>query len=415
MANTIESNRNVIIINGTPTSSDAPFFSTAVYNLTAKKGFGEIVIDFSRSENLFEKFMVPAICTIMALQEKQVDVELILPEADYLRNLFRNANWAYLIAPRYHEQSTFYSDKHLPAYMFNNSQSQTEAVDRTMNIIMSSFNNLERKSLAALEWAVNEITDNVLNHSMSLGGIIQATTFKESNCVEFVVADSGIGIRKSLDEASDAIALEKAIQEGVTRNRQTNAGNGLFGSYEITSKSRGSFEIISGKAMLKSTATGTKILPNKCIYNGTVVVSRINCSDPNVLSNALKFRGKKHSPSYDYIEKHYESENAEEFYFRMKNESNSFGNREVGRSIYNKLANILNSEEKHIIKIDFSDLYVISSSFADEVFGRLFVDLGPIEFMRRILFTNIDENIKGLIDRAIMQRTASFFVKGSEV
>jgi len=56
------------------------------------------------------------------------------------------------------------------------------------------------------------------------------------------------------------------------------------------------------------------------------------------------------------------------------------------------------------IVIDFSGVSVISSSFADEVFGMLFVELGPMTFMRKIVFQNVSPTVNGLIDRAITLR-----------
>jgi hypothetical protein len=41
------------------------------------------------------------------------------------------------------------------------------------------------------------------------------------------------------------------------------------------------------------------------------------------------------------------------------------------------------------------------------VFGKLFAELGPIRFNQLCRFTNIDPTVRGLIDRAIMQRMKS--------
>jgi hypothetical protein len=49
---------------------------------------------------------------------------------------------------------------------------------------------------------------------------------------------------------------------------------------------------------------------------------------------------------------------------------------------------------------------VISSSFADEAFGKLFVDLGPVEFAARVRSLKMESLVRGLIDKAIMQRAA---------
>ena len=57
------------------------------------------------------------------------------------------------------------------------------------------------------------------------------------------------------------------------------------------------------------------------------------------------------------------------------------------------------------VVIDFEGIGVISSSFADEVFGRLFVEMGPRSFMTKLEIRNADPTVEVLIDRAIVQRT----------
>lgn len=46
----------------------------------------------------------------------------------------------------------------------------------------------------------------------------------------------------------------------------------------------------------------------------------------------------------------------------------------------------------------------MSSSFADEVFGKIFLDLGPMRFMQTIRLVNVSPTVQALIDRAITQR-----------
>jgi len=97
-----------------------------------------------------------------------------------------------------------------------------------MEILMETIKVEDRKQLKALEWALNEITDNVLNHAESaIGGIVQIQSFPSKNRVSFFVADAGLGIANTLRRAiptltSDADALDRAIWEGVTRNSKTN-------------------------------------------------------------------------------------------------------------------------------------------------------------------------------------------------
>lgn len=80
-----------------------------------------------------------------------------------------------------------------------------------------------------------------------------------------------------------------------------------------------------------------------------------------------------------------------------------FGFRSGGAQFRQIVENLLQSKDR--IVLDFGGVAVFSSSFADEVFGRLFVDMGPRNFMKRIDFRNVDPTLEGLIDRAIVQRT----------
>ena len=84
--------------------------------------------------------------------------------------------------------------------------------------------------------------DNVTNHAQSsIGGFVQATAYKQSNSVEFVVADGGIGIPMTMKLNDHAQALREAIDEGRTSDKTKNAGNGLYGSFQAAVLSGGQF------------------------------------------------------------------------------------------------------------------------------------------------------------------------------
>jgi hypothetical protein len=62
----------------------------------------------------------------------------------------------------------------VPATQFTYDVEQRQAVTRIANGILGAIPDLDRRELAALEWSVNEITDNVLVHSQSpVGGLEQ--------------------------------------------------------------------------------------------------------------------------------------------------------------------------------------------------------------------------------------------------
>ena len=122
-----------------------------------------------------------------------------------------------------------------------------------------------------------------------------------------------------------------------------------------------------------------------------------------MLGEALRFKGEPHDPPYDYIERRFETE-GDGLTFHMKNEAaRDLGSRQGGMRVRAMLQNLLRVGGS--VVVDFEGIGVISSSFADEVFGRLFVEMGPRAFTKRLDLRNVDPTVDHLIDRAILQRT----------
>jgi hypothetical protein len=278
-------------------------------------------------------------------------------------------------------------------------------------VLLSALSNFDRTHLQGIEWSLNEITDNVLNHSESaVGGFVQVTNFaRESQRVEFAVCDAGVGIPYTLRHAhpelqSDAEALDKAIRERITRDQSVGQGNGLYGTWRIVEMSGGIFQIFSGNASLMSSPKdGLHVRRAAIPFNGTLVVASINYGSPLRLDEALKFKGARHIP-VDYIETKYEADDAGNIHLKLTDEASGFGSRKSGESLRKKLSNLVRIRCEGKIIIDFAGIPLVSSSFADEVFGKLFYELGPIEFARRFDFRDMDPLVRNLIDKAISQR-----------
>lgn len=242
-----------------------------------------------------------------------------------------------------------------------------------------------------------------------MGGLFRPPFLHDGQWFDFVVCDAGIGIPQSLRSGhpeihSDHEALDKAIREGVTRDTHIGQGNGLYGTWRVTQLSKGSFEIHSGYASLVSYQDKLHIRPETIPFVGTLVSASINYEQPLSLQEALKFRGKPHEP-VDLVQLIYEETEDGFLYIQLAKEGEGFGSRVAGAPIRNKLKNLMRIGDDKKIIVDFGDVPIISSSYADEVFGKLFVEMGALTFMRKIEFRRVDETIQGLIDKAIEQRT----------
>ena len=336
-------------------------------------------------------------------------MQLVLPEDERLRRLFINANWAYLISPESHPASRFRGKNQVPAIQFISDTEQAAVVNAIIDRLLESLSGFSRENLAAIEWSLNELSDNVIVHSQSpVGGLVQMSTQTRRQTVEFVICDPGVGIPQTLRPThpelhSDAEALDRAIREGVTRDTKVGQGNGLFGSFQICRISGGYFDLHSGFARLSyNERVGLRSRKEQIPFNGTLVIAAINCSKENILSEALGFGGKPHKPT-DYIETKYENQHTAEIKFALATEAASLGSRLAGAPVRTKLQNLLSLTDDKII-IDCDNVALISSSFADEVFAKLFTQLGPMQFIRRCEITNASATVQSLIDRAIKQR-----------
>lgn len=405
----IESDGNKIEIIGRFGMMDFHRVLAALHNMTTKRGYQDIVLDFGACTAAFSGPMISLCTAIGALRYDGVDVDLRLPNKRELANLFKNASWAYLIDPGAFQESTYKSNIHLPAIQFSSPREQQNAVNRMVDRILGSLPDLRRGDLAAIEWSLNEITDNVLTHSQSrVGGVVQLSHMRTRRRVEFAVSDAGLGIPHTLRAGhpgirSDPEALDRAIREGVTRDRSLGQGNGLFGTFQITRISEGYFHVHSGYARLDFD-DGVHIRTESIPCKGTLVVACIDLSKRAALQEALRFGGELHRP-VDYVETHYESRSADELIFSLHEEAASLGSRFAGEPVRTKLENIAKMSPGARIIIDFSQVPICSSSFADEVFGKLFVALGAIEFMRRFELRGLSSTVRSLVDRAIMQRS----------
>ncbi len=326
-----------------------------------------------------------------------------------MKGLFLNTNWAYLIDSRSFDESRYRGYTHAPAIKFTNGNEQQIAVNKTMDILLAAIKEFRRDEIRYIEWTLNEITDNVINHSQSkVGGFVQVTNYRQRGQIELTVADAGVGIPKTLRDAnsllkSDSEALADAIKEGVTRDSKIGQGNGLYGTWKITRQSKGDLNIYSGYSTLISTPNSVQILTERIPVIGTLVSAKIGYSDTVDLSDALTFKGKVHEPT-DYIDAHFDQDKEGNIKFILKSETSGFGSRVAGEPVRRKLKNLVGCLNGGQIIIDAEGVPFVSSSFADEVFGKLFLELGALTFSAKIKMINLDKLVAGLIDKAIMQR-----------
>jgi hypothetical protein len=265
---------------------------------------------------------------------------------------------------------------------------------------------------------INELMDNVINHSQSEpGGFAQLAIFPPSRKLAFCVVDCGTGIMSSLKTAypqltSDRIAIQEAVKAGVTRDKNIGQGNGLSGSLTLAIHTGGRFAAMSGKAEVLWTSDQPTVNEYVADYYGTIIDIQLPYHQDVDFSKLLTEAS--NAPHYvavdvrgtDWIDTRYTSEDGRDLVLEMLDEIENvgFGSRSTGKQMRTKASYLINNCSDMRLVISWKNVPVIASSYADEFIGKLFVELGPVAFNSRVRLVNMMPVVQDLINRAIMQR-----------
>ncbi|MBL9143953.1 MAG: STAS-like domain-containing protein [Verrucomicrobiaceae bacterium] len=334
------------------------------------------------------------------------------------RKILDQSGLLHIIQPEVFRRSSR-SDRNLPITKFSTYHEVHELSREFVELAIRALPGATHDFLTGLEWATNEVMDNVLNHADSdQGGFVQAVVLPDR--IAWAVADTGQGILASLREgfpmlANDTEAVAEAVKAGVTRNKEVGQGNGLAGTLSISLLSGGTFSAHSGQGgydvFIDTTdglAKNRKIVHSAAErYPGTFVGSQILKNPAFRLADALGFA----SPSTDVfandvIESRYESDDAKSFVVRMASETSGFGSRHAGKALRTKCLNLIRMEPSKRLVLDWAGVSVISSSYADEFVAKMVVELGFATFSAQCTLVGMVPLVRQLIDKAIFQRVA---------
>ncbi|MFE5335630.1 STAS-like domain-containing protein [Isoptericola sp. NPDC056573] len=272
----------------------------------------------------------------------------------------------------------------------------------------------EEGVIDTLNWCLYEVMDNVFQHSQAASGFVMMQLHVRARRCVIGVADTGIGIQKSLFTsghfdlptiADAGSAINKALQQGVTSKIRINQGNGLFGLRRAVEVNGGSLSVRSGRGSwqldeggISWNADPTTPIPDAINHQATLVDWRLDCAKKVRIEEAL---GGGHSPVNDFIENIEDEEGAHRV--SVSEIEAALGSRKLGTEIRTRLENYLRAGARHVV-LDFRGVGVISSSFADEVMAKLAEQMGELEFRRRIFVDGASMTNRRLIDRAIALR-----------
>ncbi len=156
------------------------------------------------------------------------------------------------------------SGRFVPLTQIKNSTELTQFLTDMIPLL-----HLDPKHAESIRYIVSELVRNVLEHSQSKqGALVAAQYHKKSNKIRIGIADTGLGIRKTISHSysvkSDSEAIHLALMPGITGTTRReggsefNAGAGLFFIKSIASVNRDFFILYSGTTLYKLLKRTTK-------------------------------------------------------------------------------------------------------------------------------------------------------------
>ncbi len=271
----------------------------------------------------------------------------------------------------------------------------------------------EEGVIDAITWCLYEVMDNVFSHSRAGSGYVMMQLHKSERLCVIAVADTGIGIQRSLAETQAAplevlrdasSAIEFATEQGATSKGGAHQGNGLYGLRRAVEINGGALNVTSGWGQwsfrdgeVEWETDKMRVLPDIENHQSTLVDWQLDCSRKVRIDEALG--------SQSTINEFLETIEDDEGVYRVSvsDIEESLGSRKLGADIRTRLENYLRAGAQ-LILLDFKGVGVVSSSFADEVLAKLASDMGELEFRRRVFVDNASVTNRALIERAISLR-----------
>lgn len=252
----------------------------------------KIIFDFSECV-FFRPHITGGIVSLAkSLREQGRQVEFVIPQSSELLNYLEAIYFPDGVdfagstpAAINRNLMEFHSKSYLPIICFPVSYADAGIRQQIMTAVNTLFKNqlkLDGNIFAAISYMVDELTQNIADHSKSPQGLILAQYYPKKQYMDLCIADWGKGIYQSyLDndkfKPKDTVeALEYAVKGKSTKNLPESRGFGLSTSRKMLVHGlKGRFLIMSGDAFFLELPDKEELIQSEIEYKGCYVALRI--------------------------------------------------------------------------------------------------------------------------------------------
>ncbi len=313
------------------------------------------------------------------------------------------------------EAMNFNGNVYKPLFAVRNTNDFKKVIE-TAETYLDGFN---VEYMHTLRYVLSELLYNTLEHGCSYGGenihniripsIAQFTWYRNSNEIHFIIADTGIGIKKHIEQAypgreSDEEAIKLAIKPQVSGTfgktdpyrQKNNAGIGLFISTNIIRRLKADMHILTGNGLLHVSPRDITGKTLKSSWPGTIILVTIKIeNDPGFILHKMMQEFRTQAANE---QKHADKKEEDNIYYISI--SNYFGvfaeDKESGiRFRDNRIFTAL--DEGKSILIDFDGVVSAPHSFLSALLASPIKSLGMLAY-KRIKFVNASPEIRETID-----------------
>ena len=134
----------------------------------------------------------------------------------------------------------------------------------------------------------------------------------------------------------------------------------------------------------------------RCNYGDTI----------DIIGALTDSHGNKYEPVDIWLENL--EDDSDRYVINISEQSSGTGTRQSAQKLRNLVLNISNTQKK-IVVLDFQGINLISSSFADELVGKIVAEKGFVYFTKAFRIENLSESNVNILNRSVEQRMAQVY------
>ena len=254
----------------------------------------EIIFDFSKVKFLNPLFIGGLTGLYHRLMTDGKSIEIIPPNDPYIHEYFKLI-WFPDGLETYDEGalSKYHSKTYLPLVVFpagalREEESKREEILTAINSLLKIQLGLDGQIFDGIRYMLDELTQNIADHSESPRGMVFAQFFETKNYMDICIVDYGKGLFQSYidngkhETNSHEEAINHAVYGKSTKDIPESRGFGLSTSRKmLTAGLKGKFFLYSGEAFFIQTVNREEIvsLGENYYYQGCYIAMRIPIID----------------------------------------------------------------------------------------------------------------------------------------